>query len=55
MKVVVNVAGFYAGDWYEATDKPQEMADATAKQFLPPFGDQLALPKTARSDEKKAS
>lgn len=59
MKVLVKVSGFYGGTWHEAGPKPQDMADAVAKQFLPPYGDQLALPKAekaapAKADEKKA-
>ncbi len=44
MKVIVNVSGFYGGTWHEASKAPQEMPDAVAKQFLPPHGDQLAIP-----------
>lgn len=58
MKVIVNVAGFYGGSWFNEHKEPQEMAKAVARQFLPPHGDQLALPKAARSaakaDEQKA-
>lgn len=58
MKVVVKTSGFYAGTWHEATPKEIDMADAIAKQFLPPHGDQLALPAkkaaAAPATEKKA-
>lgn len=58
MKVIVNVSGFYGGTWFEASREAQQMADAVAKQFLPPHGDQLALPKAEKAapkaDEKKA-
>ncbi|MCX5571481.1 hypothetical protein [Kaistia nematophila] len=56
MKVIVNVSGFYAGTWYAAGPKAVEMADAIAKPFLPPRGDQLSLAKaeraTAAADKK---
>ncbi|HEV2504399.1 MAG TPA: hypothetical protein VGV39_15075 [Mesorhizobium sp.] len=58
MKVIVNEAGFYAGTWFEAGDKPQDMPDAVARQFLPPYGAQLSLPDAKRAapkaEEKKA-
>ncbi|CAM5577150.1 hypothetical protein MAUB1S_09708 [Mycolicibacterium aubagnense] len=58
MKVIVNATGFYGGAWFEAGDRVQEMADAVAKQFLPPHGDQLSLPDAKRTgpkaEEKKA-
>ncbi len=54
MKVIVNVSGFYGGTWHEAGDQPQDMKDAVAKQFLPPHGDQLALPKVEAPVEKPA-
>ena len=55
MKVIVNVSGFYGGTWFEADEKPQDMKDAVAKQFLLPHGDQLALPKVEVSAEKPAA
>lgn len=58
MKVLVNVSGFYGGTWFNEQKEPQEMPDAVAKQFLPPYGDQLSVPKAARpaakTDEAKA-
>lgn len=67
MKVIVNVSGFYGGTWHDAGKEPQVMADAVARQFLPPYGDQLARAKadkpaavaapsasTAKPDDKKA-
>lgn len=60
MKVIVREAGFYAGVWHDAGAQPQEMATAVAMQFLPPHGDQLALPKAEKTpapktDEHKGS
>lgn len=52
MKVIVNVSGFYGGTWHEAADKPQDMPDAVARQFLPPYGDQLSLPAAAKPTAK---
>ena len=43
MNVIVRTAGFYAGTWFDAGDKPVQMPDKVAKAFLPPFGDQLAV------------
>ncbi|WP_018183991.1 hypothetical protein [Kaistia granuli] len=57
MKVIVNTSGFYAGTWHEAGSKAVDMADAVAKPFLPPYGDQLSIPKaerTAPAADKKA-
>jgi len=54
MKVIVNVSGFYGGTWFEAGEQPQNIKDAVAKQFLPPHGDQLALPKAVVPAEKPA-
>lgn len=61
MKVIVNTSGFYGGTWFEERREPQDMPDAVAEQFLPPHGDQLALPKAEKptpaapkADEKKA-
>lgn len=58
MKVLVNVSGFYGGTWFDAHKELQEMPDAVAKQFLPPYGDQLSVPKAtrpaAKTDEAKA-
>lgn len=66
MQVIVKVSGFYGGRWHEAGAAPQEMREAVARAFLPPYGDQLSLPpanKTAaakhvtapgKGDEKKA-
>jgi len=54
MKVIVNTSGFYAGTWFEASAKSIEMPDAVAKPFLPPYGEQLSLPKAATASEKKA-
>lgn len=45
MKVIVNVPGFYGGDWKDAGPKEVEMVDKVARQFLPPRGDQLSIPK----------
>jgi hypothetical protein len=61
MKVIVNVSGFYGGTWYDEENDPQDMPDAIAKAFLPPHGDQLALPPARKAapavavpaDEKK--
>lgn len=44
MKVIVNVSGFYGGTWYDEKKEPQDMPDGIASQFLPPHGDQLAIP-----------
>ena len=55
MKVIVNVSGFYGGTWFEAGEMQQDMKDAVAKQFLPPHGDQLALPKVEAPAEKPAA
>jgi hypothetical protein len=44
MKVIVNVSGFYGGTWYDAKADAQVIPDAVAKAFLPPYGDQLAVP-----------
>ncbi|MGE3784736.1 MAG: hypothetical protein AB7H71_18585 [Alphaproteobacteria bacterium] len=52
MKVIVKVSGFYGGTWHDAADQPQDMPDAVARQFLPPHGDQLALP--AKSEASPA-
>lgn len=46
MKVIVNVSGFYGGNYLSAGPDEVEMNDKTAKQFLPPRGNQLSLPKT---------
>lgn len=45
MKVIVNVTGFYGGTHLKAGPGEIEMNAKTAKQFLPPRGDQLSLPK----------
>lgn len=42
MKVIVNVSGFYGGDWKEAGPQEVEMNDKIAKQFLSPRGHQLS-------------
>lgn len=61
MKVIVKVSGFYAGTWYDASQKEVEMLDRVAKPFLPPYGEQLAVapePKPAKVEkaaDKKAS
>jgi hypothetical protein len=49
MDVIVKVAGFYGGRWYEAGPKAQAMPAAVAKQYLPPYGDQLEEPSSKRS------
>ncbi len=57
MKVIVNTSGFYAGTWHAAGPKAVEMAEAVARPFLPPYGDQLSLPKAERAapaTDKKA-
>jgi hypothetical protein len=58
MKVIVNSSGFYGGTWYEAKGQAQDMPETVARAFLPPHGDQLALPKAERSavkpDDRKA-
>lgn len=55
MKVIVKEAGFYGGTWYDAGPKPQDMADAVARPFMAPYGNQLEAPKAAvKADEKKA-
>jgi hypothetical protein len=41
MKVIVRTSGFYGGTWYEAGATPVDMPYKIAKQFLPPYGDQL--------------
>lgn len=51
MRVIVNVSGFYGGTWFEAAKEPQTMPDAVAKQFLPPYGDQLSRVKSDKSDK----
>lgn len=43
MKVIVNNPGFYGGVWHDAGRKPVEIADAVARQFLPPYGSALAV------------
>lgn len=53
MNVLVKVSGFYGGTWYDAGSKEQLMPDAVAKPFLPPYGDQLALPKADEKPSKK--
>lgn len=53
MKVIVNVAGFYGGTWYEGNTVPQEMPDGVARQFLPPHGDQLSLPPVVKPDVRR--
>jgi hypothetical protein len=55
MKVIVKESGFYGGTWYDAKAVPVTMPDKVAKRFLPPFGDQLALPEEkAAAGEGKA-
>jgi hypothetical protein len=57
MKVIVNTSGFYAGTWHSASPKSIDMPDIVAKQFLPPYGDELSLAKAERAAaaaEKKA-
>lgn len=54
MKVIVKVSGFYGGTWYEASRSPVLMPDAVAKPFLPPYGDQLAVPAAALPAAKPA-
>lgn len=49
MKVIVNLSGFYGGDWKDAGPKEVEMNDKVAKQFLPPRGHQLSLPASRRA------
>lgn len=41
MKVIVKKPGWYGGKFYDQSLHEQEMPDGVAKQFLPPFGDQL--------------
>ena len=53
MKVIVNVSGFYGGTWFDAKREPQDMPDAVAKAFHPPYGDQLALPPAAKPVEDR--
>lgn len=48
MKVIVKVAGFYAGVWRNQGEEV-EMIDKVAKPFLPPYGDQLAVPAAKRA------
>ena len=55
MKVIVKQSGFYAGTWREAAAGEVEMADRIAKPFLPPYGDQLALPPAPSKPAEKAS
>lgn len=43
MKVIVKESGFYGGTWYKAGTSPVEMPEPVARQFLPPYGDQLAV------------
>lgn len=55
MKVIVTVAGFYGGTWYkENRETAQDMPEAVARQFLPPRGDQLALPVAPAAKAKPA-
>lgn len=55
MKVIVQISGFYGGTWHEAGPKEIEMADAIARPFLSPYGDQLARPTGKKpAAEKKA-
>jgi hypothetical protein len=51
MKVLVKISGFYGGTWHEAGDKPVEIADAIAKPFMAPYGDQLAVPVKKTADK----
>lgn len=44
MKVIVKENGFYGGTYYIAKAAEQEMPDAIAKQFMPPYGHQLEKP-----------
>lgn len=44
MKVIVKENGFYGGTYYTAGEKPVEMPDAVAKQFMQPYGHQLEKP-----------
>lgn len=46
MKVIVNEEGFYAGNFHKAGSKEVEMHEKVAKPFLPPYGNQLSLPKS---------
>lgn len=55
MKVIVNVSGFYGGTWFEARRTPQDMPDAIAGAFLPPYGDQLSVPAVRKAAEKPAA
>lgn len=44
MNVIVKESGFYGGTYYTATAKSQDIPDAVAKQFMPPYGHQLEKP-----------
>ena len=52
MKVIVKKAGWYGGNYYEVSDKEQEMPKGVAVQFLSPYGDQLEKPKDGDKLEK---
>lgn len=43
MKVIVKKTGWYGDQFYDQSSTEQEMPEGVAKQFLPPFGDQLEL------------
>lgn len=48
MKVIVKKPGWYGGKFYDQSSHEQEMPNGVAKQFLPPFGDQLELARATK-------
>lgn len=54
MKVIVKKTGWYGGQFYDQSSSEQEMPDGVAKQFLPPFGDQLELARPTKQLIKPA-
>lgn len=55
MKVIVKTSGFYAGTWYDAGPKHQEMPEKVARQFLPPYSDQLVDPHKKQAEAPNAA
>ncbi|WP_279110852.1 hypothetical protein [Bartonella apis] len=54
MKVIVKKTGWYGGRFYDQSSTEQEMPDGVAKQFLPPFGDQLEYVRATKQLAKMA-
>jgi hypothetical protein len=55
MKVIVKTSGFYGGTWYDAGPKHQEMPEKVARQFLPPYSDQLVDSHKKQADAPPAA